>query len=561
MTPAPPLLSHNAIVWLKVILTAAALILLYLRYRRARGGAPSKGYSFPAKVVIVLALLFSSVVFHNVFSIRGGTFVHYGEMFHYYLGSKYFKELGYHELYNAVIVADAEQDNALAGIPFYTDLRTYQNAQRVTALANGVSVKNRFSARRWRAFKEDVAFFKKATGMPRSPGLRFLVTDHGYNASPASTFLLSILTNAVPVTQVRLLAVLDLFLVGGMLLLVFRTFGFELGAMFSIFFYANALNDHEYIAGSLLRYDWLFCIVAAVCLLEKGRHASSAFFLTVSAMLRVFPAVLFTGIAVTILQKLKASRKIDKESARFVLAAAVTALTLFVLPAMSFGSTLKPWQNFFTNTALHNSGVYVNHLGFRGIALFEPSHLSLDRFVQTYSNPRTNDIVRYWQDIKEGEYIQKKPLIALASLLVLVAISAILWKRKDSESESILWPLLLVYTMSYLSHYYYAFLCLFVLLFFRRANTLGGFVPLCLLLNMNVCVLVTKLFEPSPIVFYTLINIYLFVCLASLLVFELYATVFGRILTEAVVDAPSLQEARREVKRKRPRRKARGRRK
>jgi hypothetical protein len=86
-----------------------------------------------------------------------------------------------------------------------------------------------------------------------------------------------------------------------------------------------------------------------------------------------------------------------------------------------------------------------------------------------------------------------------------------------------LWPLLLVYTASNPAHYYYAFLCLFVLLFFRRHNVLDALVPLCLLLAVNIGILVTDYFGPSPIVFYTLANIYLFVCFSSILGFELYA--------------------------------------
>jgi len=528
MTQSSPLLSFGTIQWLKIILSAAALVLLYLRYKKGRtSGGSSKEYSFRTKAIVVSAILLSSAVFHNLGTIRGGTFVHYGEMFHYYLGSKYFKEVGYYELYNAVIAADTEQDNALAGIPFFTDLRTYRNIQRETVLGDAGRVKSLFSEERWNAFKDDVSFFKTATGMPRAPGLRVLVMDHGYNASPASTFVLGILTNAIPVTQLWLLAALDVLLVAAMIGLVFRTFGFEMGALFSIYFYVNVLNDYDYISGSLLRYDWLLYIVAAVCLLKKGRYASSSFFLTLSAMMRVFPAMLFYGIAVSFFQKVKAARTVDKKFKRFILTAGATGLLLFLLPAVSSGS-LRPWNDFFAKTELHDSGVYVNHLGLRGVVLFEPSHLSLERFVEAYKDTDTGDIVRHWQDAKEKELGQKRPIIVFYSLLVLAGLTAIIWKRKESESKSVLWPLLLVYTVSYLSHYYYAFLCLFILLFFRRNNPLGAFVPLCLLLVFNIISLLTKYSEPSPIVFYTLINIYLFICLSAILGFELYTNVLGK---------------------------------
>jgi hypothetical protein len=530
MTQSSPLLTFSdTILWLKVILTAATLVLLYFRYKKAKtSGASTEPYPFRTKGLIVLAVVFSFGVFHNLGDFRGGTLVHHGEMFHYYLGSKYFKELGYYELYNAVIAADAEQDNALARLPFYTDLRTYQNTQRETALKDIDRVKNLFSEERWNAFKDDVFFFKTATGMPRSPGLLLLLMDHGYNASPPSTFILSVLTNIVPVTHLRLLAWLDVVLVVAMIELVFRTFGFDMGALFSVYFFVNILNDHDYISGSLLRYDWLFYIVVAVCLLEKGRYASSSFFLTLSAMMRIFPAVLFYGIGVTIFQKVKTTRTVDKKFIRFILAAGLTGLVLFLVPAVQLGSVLQPWKDFAAKTALHDSGVYVNHLGLRGIVLFEPSHLSLDKFVETYKSDYTNDIVRHWQDVKEQEFKQKKPIIVVASLFVVACLTAIIWKRKAVESESVLWPLLLIYTMSYPSHYYYTFLCLLVLLFFRRTDSLSALVPLSLLLIFNIAALVTDSFGPSPIVFFTLINIYLFICLSSILGFELYMSVFRK---------------------------------
>jgi hypothetical protein len=561
MPPSPLLTINSSILWLKVILSAATLALLYVRYKRGQGkpsSAPPTAHSLRTKVVIVGAVLFSFTVFHNLGTFRGGSFIHYGEMFHYYLGSKYFDELGYYELYNAVIIADAEQDNALVGIPFYTDLRTYQNTQREPILGDAGRIKNLFSKERWHAFKEDVSFFKKATHKPNSMGLAFLLMDHGYNASPVSTFVLGMLTNAVPVTRLALLAALDVLLVAAMAVLVFRTFGFEMGALFSVYFSVNILNDHDYISGSLLRYDWLAYIIAAVCLLAKGRHASSAFFLTLAAMMRVFPAVLFYGIAVTILRKATTTRTLDKSSIRFVVAAGATALGLFLLPAVSLGSVLQPWKDFSAKTELHDRGVYVNHLGLRGIVLFEPSHLSLESFVNAYKHTSSGDIVRHWQDVKEREFKRKRPAVIVVSLVVLACLTVIIWKRRATESESVIWPALLIYTVSYPSHYYFAFLCLFILLFFRRANSRSAFIPLALLLVFNIGALVIDSFGPSPIVLFTSINICLFICLSVLLGFELYTSVFDEIPTATVASSSPPHERRREVKRRRRQARARG---
>jgi hypothetical protein len=528
--PQSPLLAvNNTILWLKVILSVVTFILLYFRYRKGKTaeGSP-KTHPFRTKVLVVLAVLFAFGVFHNLGTMRGGTFVHTADMFHYYIGPKYFKELGYDDQYKAVVVADTEQGNELAGSPFLTDLRTYQNTSREKVLEDASRVRNLFSDERWAAFKNDVAFFKTATGSPRSPGLFFLLMDHGYNGSPVSTLILGTIANIVPVTQLKLLAFLDVLLVVAMSALVFRTFGFEMGALFSVYFCVNVLNPYDFISGSFLRYDWVFYLVVAVCLLERGRYASSAFFLTLAAMIRIFPLVLFYGMAVIIIKHARATRTVDKKHKRFIFAAGATAAALVLLPAVSLGSiTRQPWTEFSEKISLHDKGVYVNHLGLRGIALFEPSHLSLERFVEAYKSDYTNDIVRHWQDVKEREFEEKRPAITFASLLVLACLTVVIRKR-DSETESVVWPLMLVYAMSYPSHYYYAFLCLFILLFFKRPNSLEALVPLGLLLALNVAILVSDYCGPSPIVFYTLVNIYLFICLSSIIGFELYAIRLGK---------------------------------
>jgi hypothetical protein len=107
---------------------------------------------------------------------------------------------------------------------------------------------------------------------------------------------------------------------------------------------------------------------------------------------------------------------------------------------------------------------------------------------------------------------------------------------------------------SYPSHYYYAFLCLFVLLFFTRADPLSAVVPLALLLLFNIIALITDSFGPSPIVFYTSVNIWLFMCLTAILGFELYVSVLRRSPTPAVaiVERPARRNT--SAKRKRGKR-------
>lgn len=185
------------------------------------------------------------------------------------------------------------------------------------------------------------------------------------------------------------------------------------------------------------------------------------------------------------------------------------------------GAVTQPWQDSYGKISLHDRGVYVNHLGFAGVALFEPSHLSLQRFATTFRS-RDGDIVRRWQDVKEHELRGKKPLTIFAALAVLACVTIVIWRMQERERVSMLWALFMIYMVSYISAYYYTFLCLFILLFFRRGNSRSAFVPMCCLLVFNLCALVTDSSNPSPIVFFTLLNIYLLACFTVLLGYELY---------------------------------------
>src|ERR1043166_6524145 len=112
MNQSPLLSVNNTILWLKEVLTAPTLVFLYFRYRRGKtADLPSKTPSFRAKALLVVAALFAFGVYHNLGNFRSGGFVHVSDMFNYYLNTKYFNEVGYSDLYDAVIVADTEQGN------------------------------------------------------------------------------------------------------------------------------------------------------------------------------------------------------------------------------------------------------------------------------------------------------------------------------------------------------------------------------------------------------------------------------------------------------------------
>jgi hypothetical protein len=74
-----------------------------------------------------------------------------------------------------------------------------------------------------------------------------------------------------------------------------------------------------------------------------------------------------------------------------------------------------------------------------------------------------------------------------------------------------------------------------------------------LLLTFNIAALVTEYFKPFPIALFALINIYLFICLSSILGFELYTIVFLKSSVATVASSDRPPEPRRNARRRRRR--------
>ena len=182
-----------------------------------------------------------------------------------------------------------ENDRTLSGtISVIKNLRTYQLEGNAVSLERSASVARLFSEQRWQEFKQDVFFFQSK--IPPD-WWRFLLVDHGLNATPFWIFVGSSFSAHLPLNNgtLFLLASFDLLLIAVMLLLVRYAFGMKTALLFAIFFFANFFATFDIVGGGFLRELWLACLVAFVCFLKKGRMGAAGCCLAVSALDRVFP--------------------------------------------------------------------------------------------------------------------------------------------------------------------------------------------------------------------------------------------------------------------------------
>jgi len=362
-----------------VIGTAAALILLW-QWQLQRTRATSSRNSQATRGA-VLAVLGATAIF-GWWNFGRANFsaglIHYHEFFHYFLGSKYFPELGYTGLYDCVAAADVQ-----AGYPdrvatrWIRDLKTNElmGGERRFAAAN--ECRARFDAPRWALFMRDVDWFRRQFDRDKWAAI---AGDHGYNATPVWNATGYVLSNMGPAGHQRilLLALLDPLLLLIMWAVVWWAFGWETAAVAAIWWGANYPARYTYIGGAFLRQDWMVLAVIAICLVRRGRLRAAGFALTWSTLLRIFPGFIVLGLLGKIAADSIAARrlKLSRDHWRFA-QGAVLAFLLLLPYSVTVGVRSPPdvsiWSAFAQNSRKHLQTPLTNNVGLPMLISFDPS--------------------------------------------------------------------------------------------------------------------------------------------------------------------------------------------
>ena len=301
---------------------------------------------------------------------------HYHDIYHYYLGAKYYQELRYDRLYDCTYVA--LQDIAAEGIavPNIVAIRSLQNADESYQAADRV-VENRarctaaMAPARWQSFKHDLKTFL-GQGW-QTEWWRVMLFDLGFNPPPSWAVFASPLANLVPLGpwSLELLPLLDL-------LLVFGLAGYFVARAFSPFHLygywlvlgTNWWASYVWTGGSYFRQVWFACLVVAVCLWKMKRIRLASLLFGLTAALRLFPAAFFVGALWPLLFSLRkpATRKTLLTASLIFGATVASAVAVSLLLYGRDG-----WQDFFAKIGRHNNTFFVMHFGFKKFAVFSHS--------------------------------------------------------------------------------------------------------------------------------------------------------------------------------------------
>jgi hypothetical protein len=138
-------------------LALAGMLLIWWGVRLRRMGTPQAHKQLRDGLLAFLGLVSFACYFNfGLFHFRN--YIHQWDAFHYYAGSKYFKELSYDRLYECIAIADSEEPGLRRRVELrkIMNLRTNMMEGTQEILAHPENCKKHFTEERWQKFKHDV---------------------------------------------------------------------------------------------------------------------------------------------------------------------------------------------------------------------------------------------------------------------------------------------------------------------------------------------------------------------------------------------------------------------
>jgi hypothetical protein len=414
----------------------------------------------------------------NFFAFHFGNYYHVWDAYHYYVGSKYFKELSYDRLYECGAVADSEDPAIRRRVELrkIMNLRTNMLESTAEILAHPERCKSHFTPERWEAFKKDITYFRLRNGVKRwedSQG------DHGYNATPVWNIVGSTLANMSAATeeQLQVLIKIDPFFIIGAVLMTLWAYGWRTACVAMAVFATCFPCRFYWTGGAFLRWDWIFYFVGGVCLVRKEKPMLGGFFLGYAALLRVFPGFCVVGPLLVVAQQLMGTpsndrpwwkpqpaanarelfMRVDRRWLRFFGGLAIAGAVLIPISLVK-SNGIASYVDFYKNSQKHNKTPLTNYMGLKTVMIYRPWEAG-----SKLKNDKLQDPWGHWKEVKFETGKKTAPLLHLAQLAFLV----LLWRALRGVKP---WVALSMGTMFMaiifeLTCYYYSFVFVVALLY------------------------------------------------------------------------------------------------
>jgi hypothetical protein len=397
--------------------------------------------------------------------------LHFHEFFHYYLGSKYFREIGYLGLYDCTALADIEiahEDAVLPRVGSYirdlSDVLTDKTTPEAVAHCAS-ELRPRFTDARWASFKHDLRELRRLVPDDWWIGA---VSDAGFNPPPSWVVLSSVVANAIPIRVGQLATYITATSLDVVLLLVSflalrYAFGFTTAAMAAIYFGSSYLSSYSWIGGAFLRFTWLTCVILSLAAMKRGRWAWAGAFAAGAACDRLFPAAFAVGAMLPLAYRAIRHGGDRTPIVRFCAGfAGVTALLLAASTAV-FG--LGAWRVFVERILRHGDVYFVMHVGLKKIVTYRDWVASQD-----FHHHEGLARFRLWNLRLRATWASMRPVVVPIQLLA--AAGAILGSIRVRPYEAaVLFGVIVMFFFNLPANYYYSVLVVVPAFLLRRAAT------------------------------------------------------------------------------------------
>ena len=285
-----------------------------------------------------------------------GERVHTWNQFHYYVGSKYFGELGYFDLYAATMSADddwlaggGDPDAGFAHVRRTRDMHTYRLVPRDQAAAS--FDRGAITPERLAELGADTRFIGELAGHEKS---RRMLSDLGYNPAPPWTLLGTPLANVVDLggPLYPLITASDVFALAVVFAALWWGFGLRTAAVATVWLHAMPFN-HGRMTGAFFTYDWLAAAAVAWACWERERPTLAGVALSWAAMTRVFPGLIAIPIVARVAWSLARRRPLDPRRKAFAVAFCASCAVLLVA-SHGTGRGLQTWPEWVEKIRMHS---------------------------------------------------------------------------------------------------------------------------------------------------------------------------------------------------------------
>lgn len=387
------------------------------------------------------------------------------DVFHYYVGSKYFGEIGYFDLYPctlAALIEDGRQDPM--DLPEVRDQRTLRIQTPEATRADVSRCPERFEPERWADFKRDIAFFRQRV---LGGSWSHLFVDHGYNPTPIWSFVGGLFSRTVPAEPdtFPVLIALDRVLIVATALLIVWAFGFEAACLAMLVWGVSPLWSYNWIGDAFLRNLWLFSAVLGICLLERGRYAASGAALALAAGVRIFPGIFVAAVMAHALQRAwrapAASRKrLLRKPGLLLVGGAVAAVVLVAAGAFGTGRGPGAYLEFREKMTGVVAQAGVNKVGLSALA----NHLVYTARTVQVTTPEGRSV-----RVDTPAPVTETAVRSAQGLLVLLGLFAF-WRAlpQTSTADAALLGFALIPLLTSPANYYYPFVLAGAMLSARR---------------------------------------------------------------------------------------------